>query len=311
VRDALADRGHDTQLLILDPEDLGAGGQALCEQRPDVVFQLVEEVGGRPALNYLGALLLETLGIPYTGNPVDVMVTTTDKPATKAILRAAGLPTPAWVPEPPRLNGEGGRSLDDVTPDDEPDGPYIVKPARGDGSVGIDESNLRLAPDRNSARSLLAGLPASPAGWFAERYVHGREFNLSLLGVDGEPTVLPVAEIEFPGYPADRLRIVGYRAKWDPESFEWQHTARRFDFPPADRDLSERLEELARECWDCFRLRGYARVDFRVDAEGRPWILEINCNPGIAPDAGFVAAGARAGMDYGELMERILIAAVP
>ena len=99
---------------------------------------------------------------------------------------------------------------------------------------------------------------------------------------------------------------MGHRAKWDEQSFEYHHTPPRFDFPPADQPLLERLTGLARQCWDLFGLRGYVRVDFRVDAAGRPWILEINANPCLSPDAGFAAALAQAGISFAEAVRCIL-----
>jgi D-alanine-D-alanine ligase len=71
-----------------------------------------------------------------------------------------------------------------------------------------------------------------------------------------------------------------------------------FHSGPEDTILISELKRLAIECWKVFGLRGYARVDFRVDTQGRPWILEINANPCLSPDAGFAAAAAYAGISY-------------
>ena len=109
--------------------------------------------------------------------------------------------------------------------------------------------------------------------------------------------MLPVAELKFEGFPEDKPAIVGYAAKWDTDSFEYRHTVRSFDVEP---ELAERAERLALECWDLFALDGYARVDFRVDALGMPFVLEINANPCLSPDAGFAAALERAGIGYGD-----------
>ena len=117
---------------------------------------------------------------------------------------------------------------------------------------------------------------------------------------------LPPAEIDFAAFPDDKPHIVGYRAKWDADSFEYHHTPRRFDFPANDRPLLDRLSQLAIQCWREFGLRGYARVDFRVDEAGRPWILEINANPCLSPDAGFAAAVEQAGIGYDQAIERIV-----
>jgi D-alanine-D-alanine ligase len=99
---------------------------------------------------------------------------------------------------------------------------------------------------------------------------------------------------------------VGHRAKWEADSFEFHHTPRRFDFPPGDEELLARLQHLATACWRLFGLRGYARVDFRVDRQGRPWILEVNANPCLSPDAGFIAAADRAGLSFEAMIQRIL-----
>jgi D-alanine-D-alanine ligase len=141
---------------------------------------------------------------------------------------------------------------------------------------------------------------------FAEDYIDGREFNLSMLAGPSGPEVLPPAEIDFSAFPAGKPRIVGYQAKWEVDSFEYQHTPRRFDMPPSDERLLERLSDLARRTWALFGLAGYARVDFRVDAAGEPWILEINTNPCLSPDAGFPAAVAEAGLSYDAAVERIV-----
>jgi GNAT superfamily N-acetyltransferase len=104
--------------------------------------------------------------------------------------------------------------------------------------------------------------------------------------------------------------MVGYRAKWDPASFEYQHTPRRFDFPPEDTPLLLRLRELCLQCWELFTLGGYARVDFRVDHQGNPWILEVNANPCLSPDAGFAAALGQAGISFDQAIAQILRCAV-
>jgi D-alanine-D-alanine ligase len=100
--------------------------------------------------------------------------------------------------------------------------------------------------------------------------------------------------------------VVDFRAKWDEASFEYHHTIRCFDFLPKDQLLLNMLSFLAKECWQVFGLGGYARVDFRVDNDGNPWVLEINANPCISPDSGFVAAADRAGINYADFIARII-----
>jgi D-alanine-D-alanine ligase len=139
----------------------------------------------------------------------------------------------------------------------------------------------------------------------AEVYVEGREFNLALLSAREGVELLPPAEIVFDHYPEGKRRVVCYRAKWEEDSFEYGHTPRSFDFL-CGPSVIQRLEEIARACWDLFGLAGYARVDFRVDKEERPWVLEVNTNPCLSPDAGFAAAAARAGLSMTRVVERIV-----
>ncbi|MEJ2245723.1 MAG: D-alanine--D-alanine ligase [Acidobacteriota bacterium] len=151
-----------------------------------------------------------------------------------------------------------------------------------------------------------AGVPTPD--WMDGDGLNGSDgsFELSLLARDDGVQVLPAAEILFEAFPPDKPRIVGYDAKWETGSFEYWNTPRNFDFPASQATLIERLGDISRRCWDIFNLRGYARIDFRIDRDSNPWVIEINANPCISPDAGFVAASDRAGISYDSMIERIL-----
>ncbi|MBU1397503.1 MAG: D-alanine--D-alanine ligase, partial [Proteobacteria bacterium] len=118
--------------------------------------------------------------------------------------------------------------------------------------------------------------------------------------------ILPPAEILFVGYPSGKLKIVDYRAKWKPKSFEYLHTDRTFNFGPEDEHIIKSLKTTAAECWNLFGLKGYARVDFRVDGSGKPWVLEINANPCLSSDGGFAVASALVGLDFPMVVKRII-----
>jgi D-alanine-D-alanine ligase len=171
-----------------------------------------------------------------------------------------------------------------------------------------DESVVRMKSPEQICELLREREAATSRAHFAEEFIEGREFNLSLIG-DG-PWVLPPAEIDFSAFPLGKQRIVGHGAKWDHASFEYQNTPRRFEFPASDRRLVQRLTEMSADCWRLFDLSGYARVDFRCDKDGQPWILEVNINPCIAPDAGFAAAAKQAGIGYAAIIEKIVEVAV-
>lgn len=293
----LHEHGYTTARLPITL-DLAAARATLLGRRPALVVNLVESVGGAGGLQHLAPALLDALRIPYTGAPTAALLLTTDKLLTKRILRLQNLPTPDWLaPDTTGVELEPGR--------------FVIKPIAEDASVGIeDDAVVAVTSTGELAATLAQRAAAFGLALFAERYVAGREFNLALLdGPDG-PEVLPPAEIEFIDYAPERPRLVGYRAKWDADSFEYTHTPRRFEFPASDGPLLAELQRLALACWSVFDLRGYARVDFRVDEAGQPWILELNANPCLTPDAGFAAAAQYGGLTSTAVVERILAAAL-
>jgi D-alanine-D-alanine ligase len=289
VRAALAGLGY-APLSVPISLDLEAARRRLMHIRPAFVFNLVESVEGQGRLIHLAPALLESLGLPFTGASADAAYVTSNKPLAKRLMSAAGIATPAWA-------GPG------LAPDFP--GPYIVKSVWEHASIGIDDSSV--TNERARLASLVRKRERRHGGeWFVEAFVDGREFNLSLLGGPGGVELLPPAEMCFVDYPTGKPRIVNYAAKWDEQAFEFHATQRRFDFPAEDSGLLERLRAAALACWRLFDLRGYARVDCRVDPAGAVRVLEVNINPCLSPDAGFAAAAGRAGLAPTAVMGRIL-----
>jgi D-alanine-D-alanine ligase len=285
VADTLAALGYAVERLPLGL-NLGAAIRALSARRPELVFNLVESMAGSGRLIHLAPATLEEVRIPYTGAALSALYLSSNKLSTKRLMSLAGLPTPPWQEEnqPP----SGGWP-----------GPWIVKSVWEHASIGMEDGAV--VPSFAAAGPRINGSP----DWFGEAYIEGREINLAVLGAPEGPLVLPAAEIRFDRYPRGKPRIVGYAAKWDQDSFEYQHTPRVFLDPQREDALLARLRQLALACWGLFGLQGYARVDFRLDEAGRPWVLEVNANPCLSPDAGFAAAAARAGIPYRELVGRI------
>jgi D-alanine-D-alanine ligase len=272
---------------------------------PDVVFNLVESLAGSDALGFVVPALLDTMNLPYTGSPTGAVFLTNHKLLAKQQLIQAGLPTPVWFSDLPAGGGPSstGQAIGSVRPGDR----FVIKAVSEHASVGLDEHSLVTVTDELDLRRRLQEFRATlQRPCFAEQFIDGREFNISLLANAGGCQVLSPAEIDFSAFPAGKPRLVGYRAKWDQTTFEFHNTPRRFDFPRQDGPLLERIGELARACWDLFGLGGYVRVDFRVDSENQPWILEVNTNPCLSPDAGFAAALQQAGIGFDEAVARIL-----
>ncbi len=318
VAGALSHLGH-CSALVACTLDLGAAREQLAAGRPDVVFNLVESLGASDWLASAATALLDTMGLPYTGSSTEALLLTNHKLLAKQRLCQAGLPTPQWEalethraagatdPRRPRGPAAGAnfRSLRDFGSFS--DTLYVIKTLWEHASFELDEHSIVRPADATAlVDALRESIRRLRRPCYAERYIEGREFNLSVLAGPNGPEALPPAEIDFSAFPPGKPRIVGQKAKWEEGSFDFQNTPHRFDFTPSDGPLLDQLCGLARDAWQLFGLGGYARVDFRVDAEGQPWILEINANPCLSPDAGFVAALDRASIPFDRAVARIL-----
>ncbi|MBN2233403.1 MAG: ATP-grasp domain-containing protein [Deltaproteobacteria bacterium] len=294
IDQALVRLGHTTVCLGCDL-DLTKIRRRLEAAGAEMVVNLMESIEGHGRLIHLVPFLLDVLGLPYTGVGAEAMLLTSNKLLAKEWLAAAGIPTPPWV------------TADQVRLTDPLPTTWIIKSVWEHASIGLGEHSLVGSTDPAIVQEMLPARAGALGGvCFAEGFVAGREFNLSLLAGAAGPQVLPPAEIIFEGFSEVQPKIVDYRAKWEEDSYAYQHTPRCFDFAADDQPLLQSLTDLARRCWECFGLAGYARVDFRVDAEGHPWVLEVNANPCLSPDAGFAAALERAGIAFDEAVGRLV-----
>lgn len=295
VREALSELGLSSVAVPLTL-NLDAAAERLQFIEPSLVFNLVESVNGQGRLIHLGPALLDALRLPYTGAGTEAMLLTSNKLLAKQWLHVAGLTTPEWWSEMElRQEFPVKRAR------------YLVKSVWEHASVGLSQKSVVWACSSDELRSALSERkPLLGHEAFVEAYVDGREFNLAMLDGESGPDVLPPAEIRFDAFPDGNAKIVDYQAKWDPDAFEYHHTPRTFTFSEEDAPLLASLREIARQCWQLFGLRGHARVDFRVDDAGQPYVLEINANPCLSPDAGFMAAAAQAGLSMTDVVQRLL-----
>ena len=291
VAGALDALGFSAEIVALAPDLTQL--DALPARRPLVVFNLVDAVNGDGRLAPMVPARLDALSLRYTGCSTSAWLDTLSKIGTKLKLAHGGLPTPEW--------SEDGSGLD-------AEARVIVKPVWEHGSLGLDERSVMRGAD--AGRSIAERNLRWKTEHFAESFLNGREFNLSLLDGPSGPTVLPIAEIVFEGFAGRAPRIVGYDAKWSPDSEAYIGTPRRFGLEAENPALAARLKGLALACWHLFALSGYARVDVRLDAQGEPSILEVNMNPCLSPDAGFAAAAKEAGYSYEAMIGAIVEASL-
>jgi D-alanine-D-alanine ligase len=262
-----------------------------------VVFNLVEGFHRHSQDAMLVPSLCRAFGKECTGSPTSCLLGTLDKWQTKTVLLAGGLPVPAGVVVP--VGGKPRRG-------ELPPAPWIVKPTHSDASEGIDGAASifhKFSPALLRAVAKIHQRFGQPA--LIEQFIDGREFNVSVLQVGRNVEVLPIAEIDFSAFGADRPRVEDYAAKWLADSFEYRNTPR---VSPAklSKRLEGRIRTLALAAWEALGCRDYARVDFRVNQDDEPMILEVNPNPDIAPDVGFAAALACAGKPFEDFVAAMI-----
>ena len=285
VAQTLEKNGYASELARFTPERSAL--EQLVRRAPTVVFNLVEAIDGAAMASFLAPWFLTRHGMRYTGSGFEACLVTASKLLSKGLLLAHGLPTPPLVD-------------DAASPADE----IILKPVWEHASFGIDASSVM--PAANMARARAEREAQFAGAFYAETFIAGREFNVALVGDGSGVCVLPIQETLFADWPARRPRVVDFEAKWATDSAAYHNTPRRFGLEQQDPDLARALTACARRVWAAFGLAGYARIDLRVDDSGGLHIIDVNANPGLGPDAGFVAAAAAGGLDFGALVTRLV-----
>jgi len=261
-----------------------------------IVFNLVEDLDKFISDYCYVPAVCHAFGKACTGGDTRCLLLAQDKWRTKAVLKAAGLSCPEGFAVPP---GEEIR-LPALAP-----GKYIVKPVLSDASEGIDAKSVVDLPSMSLLDAVRRVHEQLKQPALVEQFIPHRELNVSLLQRGDEIMVMPVAEIDFSAFGNDYPHIVDYSAKWLSGSFAYNNTPRII---PAllHENLAQSVRTAALNAWHVLDCRDFARVDFRVDEKDNIFILEVNPNPDISPDAGFAAALAAAKIGFEEFV-RILL----
>lgn len=290
---ALGRLGHEVHKIGLHDE-LRPLRQCLREVEPHVVFNLLEEFHGEAMYDHHVVSYLELARAAYTGCSPRGLVLGRDKALSKKVCLYHRIRVPAFAvaTRGRRFRRPGKLKL-----------PCIVKSLNEEGSLGISEASVVHNDDKLAERvAFIHDKIGTDA--IVEQFIDGRELYSAVLG-NHLLTVFPTWELFFDHLRADAPRIATRRVKWDTKFQE----RRKVEFGRA-RDLGEELERtVARTSKRIYRalgLTGYARIDYRLDAEGKLWFLEANPNPDIADWEEFASAADAGGVDYETLLQKIV-----
>ena len=256
----------------------------------DVVWNLFESFKGKEEDQHLGAAAIELAGVPYTGSRLDALVLCSDKRITKAVFAGEGVQVPRLYKGIAAENSQ-----------------WIVKPAKLHGSVGISDSSVMDGAMVRDAVAADSSLIAKPAELIIEDYIDGEEYSASLLDMGKGLKTIAVAKMQFVNYPEGRPHILGYDSKWDENSADYTHTVRTFT---VDKVLVSKIAQIAERCGRILGLGGFARIDFRMDRAGKLYVIDVNPNPGLGEDSGFIAACVHAGISIEDSLNYIINAAL-
>jgi len=294
IRRGILDAGHDYAFVEADEKAY----IELSRMRPDLVFNRAEGIRGESRESHIPAFL-ETLGIPFVGSNVLTTAICLDKPATKKILTYHRVPTPAFKVFHRHDQPTGGQLRY----------PVLLKPSREGSSIGVDLVNLVRDHDE-LRRRLRQMIETYREPILAERFISGREFSVGLLGNEN-PRVLPILEIDFSKFPPEVGTVYGQRAKTIYDSSD------NYVCPAAVTQEQRRIvEHIAVRAFRVLGCRDMARIDMRMDQQGRVFVLEINPLPGLDYDVDkgelsfYPIMAHAAGMTFSEMIAAILEAAI-
>lgn len=295
VIDALRTLGHDIDVMPFHL-DILENLRLIQAARPELVFNLTEHFRGDRQMDMNIASLLELSGIPYTGTGPAGLLLCRDKALTKTILNHHHIKVPPFAALPVGVTRLARRMTY----------PLIVKPALMDGSDGISRSSVVFNDEELSERvQMLHTRTVQPV--ICEGFVEGREIYVGILG-NRQLTALPARELRFDAAAEAGPQIATARVKLDEDyRKKWNIQYTFAELPP---DLERKVARLCKRIYRLLHLRDYGRIDLRISPEGAIYCLEANPNPDLTMDDELPQSAARAGIEYPQLISRIVQHAV-
>jgi len=291
VAEALVKLGHEPTMHELDGTQKSL--LALSRLECDLVFNLAESFADDDTADFKIAAFLDLIGMKYTGSGAHGLMLAQDKAVAKKIFAFHGVHTPVFAKS---FRGQLDFSHDLQFP-------VIVKPAREDGSIGIEFSAVV-----SSIRELMERMDWLHANFdspvLIEEYIEGREMYVGVIGND-KPEALPVIELDLSKLPDGMPRIASAEVKWGKGTKAYRDTKSSIatDLP---EESVQALQQTAIAAYQALELRDYGRVDMRLQPDGRVHVIEVNPNPWLSSKAEFAMAARKSGRSYLQLIEEIV-----
>ncbi len=280
-------------------EDHKAFFNKLTTRPPELAFNLCDEGFNNQATMELHVpALLELLNVSYTGAGPGCLSLCYNKANVRSIAASLDVDIPTETYFDPNDQAANLPSLF----------PAMIKPNCGDSSIGITQkavvhNAVELMSYIDHLRETLPGVPL-----LIQEFLPGKEYSVGLVGNADKFEALPILEVDYGKLPADLPQILSYESKWDPDSPYW--TSISYKEAELDDETRRQLLHFSNRLFERLECRDYARFDFRADATGKIKLLEVNPNPGWCWDGKLNLMAGFAGMDYAQLLDMILQAAV-
>lgn len=293
VFEALKALGHDVALLGIY-NDISPLFEQIRENRPDVIFNMMEVFHDQTHLEKNMAAVLELLNIPFTGASSGVLFMCNNKALSKKIFTFHKIKVSrfhtyyrgkrAAVPAKFKL-------------------PAVIKPLCEEASRGISQASIV-----DNAEAFLDRIKFIHENMqmdaIAEEYIDGRELYVGVLG-HKQVTVLPPRELLFENMPEGEPRIATYKAKWD-DSYRKKWGIKSVATAKLPQELEKSIEDVCKRAYRAMDMDSYVRFDIRVDSQGEVYIIEPNANPCIAKIDEIALSASKAGFSYEELIQKVL-----
>jgi D-alanine-D-alanine ligase len=300
LESALKSLGHESSRIVV-AGDVVPIAAALNDTKPDLIINMAESFNGKSALESNVAALLNLLGLRYTGSSPAGLILAGDKTLTKKVLSFHGIQSPKFATV---YRGSVDFAQDIHFP-------LIVKPPQEDASLGITSKSVV-----RDVRELLGKMDEMQTEFqqpaLVEEFIEGREFYVGVLG-NANVKALPVIELDFSNFPADKPKIASWEAKWGDDGDEKgaEFAGTKSIFPEnLDEELVTRMQAVAVDAFQALRLRDYGRIDLRVTDKGEIYVIEVNPNCYLEKESEFARAAAKGGMEYEALIAQIMELAI-